>query len=227
MKEWQWALLTVVLYAVILATLLLPLMWAAFWPESFEGLREEPGIYMYVGAGGVIWVLVMAMAETALLVVPVRIARGRPARKRWLVFPLLASLFMLAVMVAAMYLGVWEHLENTEYLDGSYWTLAFWGIGILWGVWALLFGLFSFRRDPRTFMGRAVKFLLAGSILELLVAIPTHVIARQRNYCCAGFGTFWGLVSGVSVMLFAFGPAVFFLFVRRWPSIRPPRRPKD
>jgi hypothetical protein len=67
--------------------------------------------------------------------------------------------------------------------------------------------------------------LLAGSILELLIAVPTHIIARWRNYCCAGFMTFWGLVTGLSVLLFAFGPGMFILFVRRLHSVTPPSRP--
>jgi hypothetical protein len=65
-------------------------------------------------------------------------------------------------------------------------------------------------------MSRICRFLVAGSILELLVAVPAHVLARSRSYCCAGAGTFWGIATGISVMLLAFGPAVFVLFARRY-----------
>jgi len=57
--------------------------------------------------------------------------------------------------------------------------------------------------------------LLRGSILELLVAVPSHIIVRQRNECCAPIVTFWGIVTGISVMLLSFGPGVLFLFAAR------------
>jgi hypothetical protein len=57
--------------------------------------------------------------------------------------------------------------------------------------------------------------VLAGSVAELLVAVPCHVYARDKDYCCAGFSTFAGLATGLAVMLFAFGPGVFFLFAAR------------
>jgi hypothetical protein len=64
--------------------------------------------------------------------------------------------------------------------------------------------------------------MLRGSILELLIAVPTHIAVRHRNDCCAGFGTFVGLTLGISVMLFSFGPAVFFLYADRWRRRRHP-----
>ena len=70
-------------------------------------------------------------------------------------------------------------------------------------------------------MTRLCRLLFKGSILELLIAVPTHIVARYRNYCCAGFMTFIGLAMGISVMLFAYGPAVFFLFAERWKRLHP------
>ncbi len=51
--------------------------------------------------------------------------------------------------------------------------------------------------------------------------MPTHIVARYCDYCCAGFMTFIGLTLGMSVMLFSFGPGVFFLFVARWRQLHP------
>jgi hypothetical protein len=72
------------------------------------------------------------------------------------------------------------------------------------------------------------RYLLKGSILELLIAIPTHIVARARDYCCAGFYTFIGIAFGISVMIFSFGPGLFFLFAARWKRLQPlPGRPTD
>ena len=99
-------------------------------------------------------------------------------------------------------------------------------VGAFWLVWALLLGFYCGGREPKTMMQRIVRFMVAGSILELLVAVPTHIIARSRSYCCAGYLTFWGLATGLSVMLFAFGPAVFVMFARRYQAIKPPAADK-
>jgi hypothetical protein len=60
------------------------------------------------------------------------------------------------------------------------------------------------------------QLLLAGSVVELLVALPMHLVVRRRTECCAGFATGLGIGVGLVVMLIALGPAVFFLFYRRY-----------
>jgi len=230
----RWALLVVVLYVLLLATLALPLMAAAF-ADSLGEVMKEAREQVFGGGeispslliGCWIWIGVMALAEVGLLVVPVRIAGRRPVSRRWIIWPILAGLVLAGVMIIAMYLAVQETLENTQGAPWWLWVSAFCTVGGVWLVWAFLFGFYSGNRPPRTFMARLVRFLLAGSILELLVAVPTHVLARVRGYCCAGFGTFWGLAAGLSVMLAAFGPGVFFLFVRRYSSLKPPVRREE
>ena len=76
---------------------------------------------------------------------------------------------------------------------------------------------------PRDLVARQCRLLFHGSILELMIAVPTHIVARYRDYCCAGFMTFIGLTMGISVMLFAFGPALYFLFAERWRRLHPQR----
>jgi len=91
----------------------------------------------------------------------------------------------------------------------------------LWAIWGLIFSRFAHRGDAEGLMQRLVRWLLRGSILEFLVAVPSHIVARHRNDCCAPAATFWGIVTGLSIMLLAFGPAVFFLFTRRFRQLRP------
>jgi hypothetical protein len=95
-------------------------------------------------------------------------------------------------------------------------------IGMLWMVWAAIFLRGSRHDDPDSLSRRAVRWLLRGSILELLVAVPTHVVVRHRDDCCAPYATFWGIVCGLTVMLMSFGPGVFFLFVERARRLKPP-----
>jgi hypothetical protein len=57
--------------------------------------------------------------------------------------------------------------------------------------------------------------------LPEVAPVPTRMVARYRDYCCAGFLTFIGLTMGVSVMLFSFGPAVLLLYADRWRRLHP------
>jgi hypothetical protein len=92
---------------------------------------------------------------------------------------------------------------------------------IAWLVWTLVFYWFARNDSPESLVRRAIRWLIRGSILELLVAVPSHIIVRNRQDCCAPFSTFWGLTTGLSVMLLAFGPGVFFLFAERLARLRP------
>ena len=97
---------------------------------------------------------------------------------------------------------------------------------LLWMIWGLVF--YRFFRDAAGVgtTRRAVAWLLRGSILELLVAVPCHVVVRHRGDCCAPFATFWGITLGLSVMLMAFGPGVFFVFADRVRRLQPKPSPR-
>ncbi len=87
---------------------------------------------------------------------------------------------------------------------------------LLWFIWAIVFRNFARSDEPNSLLKRVTRWLLCGSILELLIAVPSHIIVRRRGDCCAPIGTFWGIVTGISVMLLCFGPGVYFLFVERF-----------
>lgn len=101
-------------------------------------------------------------------------------------------------------------------------------VALLWMVWGLFF--YRYHRadgDAAAWSRRTLRWLLRGSILELLIAVPCHVVVRQRGDCCAPAATFWGITLGLSVMLMAFGPGVFLLFLDRARQLRPGSRPKN
>lgn len=120
--------------------------------------------------------------------------------------------------------GLSAALANIGLRPGGDWLMVPQLIGMVicfWVIWGLVFHHFAKADDPETFVQRTTRWLLRGSILELLVAVPSHIIVRQRGDCCAPIASFWGIVTGVSVMLLSFGPGVFFLFAARMRSRRP------
>jgi hypothetical protein len=172
------------------------------------------GDTVYPGAAAITTVLVLC--EMALLFVPVRVASRRPVTRRALWIPLLGSAFLAAL------LGLGAILAFTEYAkmeDSLNWLLLAIPAAV-WLVWVFVFWLMASRTTPDAVANRLHRWLLAGSVLELLVAVPTHVVVRRRSECCAGLGTGIGIGAGVLVMLLAFGPSVGFLYYRRWKQIR-------
>jgi hypothetical protein len=234
----RWALLTVGLYALILIGLAGPVACLSFADEPDQMVKVHQAVYGSAFFALVnnnsdkwalllispwMWALVMGLAQAALLVVPVRVASRKPVTTRWLIWPVLAALAMLLLMTAGMLVVALETVEKTPFLrDQTTMIIIACGVGAVWAIWAFVFGFYTIRGGRQNFMTRLTRSLLAGSILELLVAVPAHVVARARGYCCAGFGTFWGIAAGISVMLFAFGPAVFVLFARRYGDLRRP-----
>ena len=127
---------------------------------------------------------------------------------------------MGALLVGALY-SIYEFIFRDKGPGNWIWWSAVAAGVLVWCAWTVVFFRLSRGVEPADVISRQCRLLLKGSILELLIAVPTHIVARYRDYCCAGFMTFIGLTLGISVMLFSFGPAVFFLYVGRWRRLHP------
>jgi hypothetical protein len=213
----RWALIVVALYLLILGVLTVPVALLAFAPQA--SVKDIVECYCYLPYW--LWVGVMVLGQGALLVVPVRVASRRPVARRSLLWPIVtAGLMMGGLAVGAIY-SLYEFAMGDKALDGWFWWAGI-GSGVLiWGVWGVLFYRSSCGASPPDVISHQCRLMLRGSILELLIAVPTHIVARSRDYCCAGAMTFVGLTLGISVMLFSYGPAVFFLYAERWRRLHP------
>lgn len=206
---------------MILVALTVPVTAVAFVSTKADnGVKVSEIVQVYLTWQYWAWIGVMVLAEAALLRVPVAAASRRPIAKRplWLTVGA-AGLMMGALAVGAIY-SVYEFIFREKGPSEALGWAAV-GVGVvIWGGWAVLFFRASRKGEPTDAVSRQCRMLLKGSILELLIAVPTHIVARSRDYCCAGFMTFFGLTMGISVMLFAFGPAVFFLYADRWNKVK-------
>jgi hypothetical protein len=218
----RWALLVAILYALILALLALPTILIGLAP----GVDLKSAAAMYIQWQWWLILALMGLAQASLLAVPVRVASRRPIAR----IPLAKTVLVAALMMAGLVVGAFLCIfEIAFYNSGGSWTP--WAVLIIgiasWCGWAIVFFRLSQRVDAVDLTSRLCRYLLKGSILELLIAVPTHIVARCRDYCCAGFMTFIGLTLGMAVMLFSFGPGVFFLFVARWRRLHPERSRVD
>jgi hypothetical protein len=242
----RWAVLTVLLYALTLLLLTAPIILLAFanWGKNPGGMALKDIVQLYLHWGYWLWLAVLAGGQMLLLLVPIDLSEKRLPSRRKLKVPVIVGAFFLANLFAA---GVFSILcaifkddafnlfSFTDWILGHRtgnppsvnqttfggWTSIFIIVGICWVIWASVFSRFSKTDDADSLLKRAVRWLLRGSILELLIAVPSHVIVRRRDDCCAPAGTFWGIATGISIMLLCFGPGVFFLFVERFQRLKP------
>jgi len=232
----RWAILTVLLYGVVLALLTVPVIFLLFLGKSEQGaitplMSLTDILSWYKEWGYWVWLAVMLAGQALLLLVPVGLAERRLPARRGLWAPILTASFLLA----NVFFGAILSIECAAFGDGAGSAWEWLGsatsrsigcaiastIVLLWIIWGAVFYRYARSDDPQALTKRATRWLLRGSILELLVAVHSHIVVRHRNDCCAPIGTFWGIVTGISVMLLSFGPGVFFLFVERCQRLRP------
>ena len=229
----HWGLVTVALYVALAVMLAFPLHQLCFnWGKT--PLGASSAVAMIGHWGFWLWIGLSALCQAALLLVPVAVSAGRPVTRRTVFVPAITSAFLLALVCVSSILTVAAGIfgDRSERLYEMLGTepeevllnIALY-FALTWLLWGLVFSSFcKVDGDRDRFIARSTRWLLRGSILELLVAIPSHIAARQRNDCCAPIVTFWGIATGITVMLVAFGPGIYFLFVERWRRLHPKQR---
>ena len=71
---------------------------------------------------------------------------------------------------------------------------------------------------------RLYRWLVAGSVLELLIAVPSHIIVNRRHDCTAPFVSSFGVATGLAMLLMSIGPGALFLYRARMRRIGAARR---
>lgn len=108
-------------------------------------------------------------------------------------------------------------------LEWGWYALLMWLtlVGLVWLGWGWFFYRVYRTAEGEGWIRRWIQRLLKGSVMELLVALPTHIALRSRGDCCAPFVSFMGIVTGLAVMLMCFGPGVMFLYLDRARRLKP------
>ena len=128
-----------------------------------------------------------------------------------------ASVLVGSGVFAALMLGVLSALANVADVWKDYAT-GFTEVGIyflmLWWMWSLPLFLIGLRW-PEGMGQRIYRALVAGTVLELLIAIPIDAYVRKRTQCYCGEGTFIAMAIGMSAAVALTGPAVVILMLAR------------
>lgn len=139
-------------------------------------------------------------------------AQGRPLKSAVIAAAAMAMLLTAGLITLLLELpDWWEPILDTPVwpVHGSIWAAMF----LLWGLWAWVFFVYWRGGDRYTRLGRMIRALVAGSLAEVLVAVPVHIWATRQRECYCFRGTYTTLVFAGIVLLWAFGPGIVLLYM--------------
>jgi hypothetical protein len=209
----RWGMVISAFYALILLVLLLPVFLLLAQSQYYSlsqflrDLAETYGVWET-------WVVlaVLCSGQALLLFLSVDTTQRRLKPRAHIFLACLAASSLTAVLTFAVIGAIGVAVQGDKFGEGSF-ANPFIFFGGLWVVWGVLFYLYF--RNSSEIINHIVSWLLKGSILEMLVAIPCHVIVRRRHECSAPAVTSFGIVTGIAIMLISFGPSVLFLYKKR------------
>jgi hypothetical protein len=209
----RWGMVISAFYALILLVLLLPVFLLLAQSQYYSlsqflsDLAETYGVWET-------WVVlaVLCSGQALLLFLSVDTTQRRLKPRAHIFLTCLAASSLTAVLTFAVIGAIGVAVQGDKFGEGSF-ANPFIFFGGLWVVWGVLFYLYL--RNSSEIINHIVSWLLKGSILEMLVAIPCHIIVRRRHECSAPAVTSFGIVTGIAIMLISFGPSVLFLYKKR------------
>lgn len=213
----KWGLVVSLFYAAAVILLLVPLAVALVGDWSGAGELNQHVTEALGYWATWVFVAVFIAGQLLLLALSVDVTQRRLKPRTHIVLSAIVAGLFLAVLTVAALLSLALAYRGDNLPD---WTvhLLRWTPLLAWIAWGVVFYRYSQTADDS--VTRAVSWLLRGSVLELLIAVPSHVIVRRRDDCCAPLGTGIGIASGIAIMLLSFGPGVIFLYKRRMQGLK-------
>lgn len=164
---------------------------------------------------GMILVGVMLLAHAMFILGSGTIQLCFPIKRHRLILPIIASATMFAVLVFGFLLAMMELFRLDRGPAEEPFIVAFWMlVALSWIGWGVLLFIYAQKITRWKFLWRVSSILFTGSLLELMATVPSHLIVIRRPGCLVGLMTMIGIISGIYVMLFSFGPMIVLLFLR-------------
>ena len=218
----KWGILISVVYALILLGLIVP--GAGLLIGGFSGrsqLLQDLGKtyrdwFFWVPAGS------LMVGQALLLFLSVDTSQKRLKPRAHILVSISVAALLTALLASGVILSLGFAIRGDKF-GGSFFDeaeniLGFWAV--LWILWGIVF--YFYFRNSSAVANSIISWLLKGSVLELLIAVPCHVIVRRRQDCSAPIATSFGIATGIAIMLLSFGPSVLLLSKKRLDAY-PPR----
>ncbi|MBN1489922.1 MAG: hypothetical protein JXA69_08395 [Phycisphaerae bacterium] len=175
------------------------------------GLVLLPAVTGADPEGALIWFAMLGLnlgLQVIFVLVPAREADLKPVARRRLLAPVLGGAFLMALLMIGLGLSLFELFR----IDDNGWAVILLLAPLSWLFWGGLFWALTVGRDNYHVVRKLFGWILSGTLLQLLATIPSHFIVTRRPGCLVGLLSGWGLVAGLFVLVWAFGPGVAILF---------------
>jgi len=216
----KWAFITVLLYICLVVIVFVPLVcWVALAHNS-----DVLGFY----TAWQFWLIcaIITAIQALMLLFPVKTTAETPKPQRLIWVPIVTAALLFSILVLGVIWSILMAIWGDDILDYLGWaSLAF--VIFCWIVWLFVFYRFYRVVEAKTLFQRITTWLIRGSIVELLVAVPSHIIVRRRGECSAPGVTYLGIAAGLVIMAVAFGPGLYFLFLQRFERMKPRSKRKN
>jgi hypothetical protein len=203
----RWGIIVTACYAVLLVGCLL----IGLEGEDVRSIVRDARTFL------ALWATILLGGQALLLFLSVDTSQRKLTPRRHILVSAATAAVLVALLTHAFLYALLAGIKG-DHMDtvvpgvvkasGVYGLLA-----VLWGAWMVVF--WRYARGGSLTTTRIVGWLLKGSVLELLVAVPCHVWTRRRDDCSAPAVTGYGIATGLAIMLLSFGPSVLFLYKKR------------
>ncbi len=196
----SWAIISTLLYAFIIGLLLSP-YFIVYGGRKISWWDPEFAFYFTCG---------LLLCQAVLLLIPVRTGLRRFIPKRSIKLFIFYSGFFVILLVAACVVNLL--LMYNEELGMKSLAMVPIVLTVIWLFWGLVIIFYYRVKDQDNAFRHTMDAVFKASIAETLIAIPTHIITRQREDCCAPYVSMVGIITGCVIFLFAFGPGALILY---------------
>jgi hypothetical protein len=225
----KWGFLITAFYVSVILFFLLPL--TGFLAEydlgdSFtDSWPPVDGDFFIEVWPAVIWIAVLILGQMLLLFLSVDTSFRRIQQRRHIGVSIATVALMVGMLTGVAIWSVIVAISGDEAFDNNEvaWSIGFLAaVALSWLCWTFVFRTYKVGDSER--LNKLIGWLIKGSILELLIVVPCHVIVRQRGDCSAPLVTGFGISTGIAVMLLAFGPSILYLYQKRLASYKAPAK---
>ncbi len=153
-----------------------------------------------------------------LIFIPIKYKKiGSYKNKSSKIIPIIIFSLMLAILVISI------NFTFSEFFEGKYedvfskilnkFYLLIIVLSVIWTIFAVAGILINIKKDLNIIYKNYLITVLSGSLLELLLTIPLHLIIVKRGKCLAGLTSIFGVIGGFIVLIFIMGPAIFLFLI--------------
>ncbi len=225
MKTSSWPIFILMAYVLINAFIVIPVAGLCFdWDFGFDNLIVVQ----------LILAILMLIVQYLLFDIKVdqhekRLSSKRKINSYIIMFSLLMGTLTFLLLLVLLFLSYGENSDGPlSFLPQNYIGVFFLIFFLfLWTMWSMLFFFYYKKTNRDSLINRTLSAAIAGSVLELLIAIPSHIIMRNRGDCCAPGFSFLAILLATTVLLFAFGPGIVFLYLQRMKQKKARNQGKD